>query len=1298
MTSSRVESRAPKVGVLTKTVVQSPVARWIIHARIRRRQYNDIVFVGDDFMHVKQVKELGHLEHIATKNDFDARIRAAKAFNNETQDPDEELFVKREYEEASTEETIPPQCLVLTLDTNDLLFICVVADDVGGYRFIHQACPMPTFDRILFQPGEHLAVDPDSRALAVAANEREVVIYSAKSKASITNQLRTRDRNWCPIAAQRPLQVDGVIQHMDFLIPRSDDDDHIILLLILIDQSKTKAAYIDWYLTSDLHSAQIHPALPLDNAGSAPNLLVPLRNASFLLINNEIKRWKNILSGSIVGETVDLSDTESYCPGASPKKPLWVNWCRPIRGQGARDDVDHLYLVREDGLVYLIQAGREIVSSHAGEFGCHVGSAFASLGDSLSPDILAVAGDMSSGRVHSIGNWGTPRHLAERSRLDTMEMDLVETIPNWATVTDMVTSSLPGKSQRSRDGIFVTSCRQPHGAITELRQGLEARVSIYFELEGLRNVTDVWALPLAAVGHILLVLSSPAGTRMIDVSADAAMEEIEEVDGSTLALDSGSQTLATAATIDANLIQITRKSVCVTPGASANFEDSAKIEFDDSSTILAAAIDIDQSYVVTAERSKSFSTGFALVYYALRRNDEIPSGEAQLQRKIPFDITYEPLCVEVLKSGTFGSVILCTSADGVLSALALGKYGISEILTQTRISSSSQDLCDNIAIIRSTKPDGRYLVVCGLRDGKLRATMVDEGDDFSFQDDYVVDFSQSAVKLTQQADDRSVAYAMSSSDMCLLSWDGQSVSSLNIQSIWTSDKNRPELAQGSVVACTRMPAAHLLSSPDLAESLIMVSGDEFLVTTLDRRPGPVPRQIPVNGTPNRLLYAEQQRCIVCASLRYDVRTFPSSSSHSRTKERRQIFPVIDFVPARSSQASFTYEMQSGERIYALLEWSFKLSEDKTYSFILVGGSYFKSSGSQRGRITFLQPVNKNWTVVDVKEGRKMTFGAPVFAMALLDELTYVACVGRNVMVYRFSVDDRKWEQLCEPFQLSSPGLHLSTHNPFIYVSTAKDSLFTLIFRYHGDDEEPSRSYFRYYLLDDTVPPRADTPLTHIRPIDDDLTLVSTKHGQLIGLGPPSNTSNLTKSRSNEMLFEAELPRSLTRMRQCNTKPRWKAGPPDGVRHCNIVGCAADGTLMGVAVLEEHIWRRLSWLQKLCEWSEEISRHSYQSPLYSVSEQTYARNERGLPIGLGRGGETDIVMVTSRSKFNDGHIDGDVLVRVLQKGGAEMLKKVVREQARRDDRAGEWIKEHLGEELEAVDDIIEVLETVLDCWI
>lgn len=37
---------APYMGILTKTIIASPIVRWIIPARIRNEEKNDVLFIG----------------------------------------------------------------------------------------------------------------------------------------------------------------------------------------------------------------------------------------------------------------------------------------------------------------------------------------------------------------------------------------------------------------------------------------------------------------------------------------------------------------------------------------------------------------------------------------------------------------------------------------------------------------------------------------------------------------------------------------------------------------------------------------------------------------------------------------------------------------------------------------------------------------------------------------------------------------------------------------------------------------------------------------------------------------------------------------------------------------------------------------------------------------------------------------------------------------------------------------------------------------------------------------------------
>lgn len=1293
----------PVAGVVTTSILPSPVVQFILHAKIRTADHNDVVFVGNHAIQLKEVKEEGHLDDIGTKRDFDARIRAAKTFSVAPSENDGPSFIKHEDDaESANRIQLPPQLLVLTLDSRDIVFIYVRTDTNGRRHFVHQTFPMPTFDRMLFQPGEHLAVDPYSRAIAVAANEREVVIYAAKSAKRLQHELRTGDPDWCPVSAQRPIQVDGIIQKMDFLIPPVEDGDHVILLLVVVQDKKTRAIWIDWHYASNVHHAQVHEAQPLDQPASSPALLIPLRDAAFLLTNgHQVHYFRDMLSGSIRSQTISVAQQDLLYPGDSPMAPIWTNWCRPERGSTL---VDKLYLAREDGNVFYLEMPNPssmMKTSNAGDMACRVGSAFASVGDLSGPDVLVAAGDMSSGCVKAIGTNFAPSGIPEMSRSDYMEARLVEGIPNWASVTDMIASTLPGKSLRTRDSVFATSGRQPFGSIAELRHGLEARLSFYFPMADLRIVQDVWALPVAGTGSLLMILSCPGNTAFLELSLEDG--DISLVAAEPSSLDADHETLLAAAMPDGTLVQVTNKTICVAMGTNASFEDNARIELPMGDSILAAACSSDRGLLVTAQRRGEASHGSVLVAYRTMAGEDREQSHQILEELSTTDMTSEPLAIACLSqaSGTFTVV---TTANGKLEVFSLDRNdNLSSSAIRTLPSSADgASICDSLAIIHScssdaSSPVASHLMLCGLRDGRVVAFSTTFDEEVRFSREETVEFGQTNVKLSQPAEDGSMAYAMSGLDTCLLSWQGDD---LIIESIWLSDKARPELGQGATSACTNTPPANLLSAPTFAESTLFVSGDELLLAGLERNPAAVPRQIPVSGTPNRLLYLEQQRCLACASLKYGVRTFSSAPY-----ERRQIWPVIDFVPSRSSEPSFTHPLQPGERVYSLLEWSYSQDGDKLYSFLLVGGSYISAKSQQiRGRITFLQPTNRSWEVIDVKVGQQMRFENAVYALALWDSLTFVACTGNDVFVCQFTVHDRKWENICAPFNMHSAGTSISVcgrneAERLISISTNSDSSIILQL---VPDSDPDRAY-DIKLVERCMAPKGDSSLHHLTlpGVDDGhatITLLTTKDRKLVGLEHPSQIGRNTSSR---LLFEARLPRSLTRIKRANIRPRWKAARPPGIIGDDIVACSADGTLMGIILLSAPLLRRLSWLQRLCEWSEELSPHSFQTPAYSVSEETFARNERGLPVGLSEAAATredEIVIRTELRREKDGAVDGDVIGRVLEKGGRACLERLVREAAERADVVGEWMRAHLEEELGAVEEVVGIVEAIVHGWL
>lgn len=159
------------VGLLSRTLSRSPTIRWILPARIRHKYKNDVVFVGEDFIHVKEYLPSGHLEDVATKADFGARIMAAKVLRSTDelagmsfvdqvvkQEGDDHDVVWTPPEDAELPEA--PHVIVLTLASKRLVFLFAQEDSLGCVHFYHAQRALPVEVASLDQQGKHLAVDP----------------------------------------------------------------------------------------------------------------------------------------------------------------------------------------------------------------------------------------------------------------------------------------------------------------------------------------------------------------------------------------------------------------------------------------------------------------------------------------------------------------------------------------------------------------------------------------------------------------------------------------------------------------------------------------------------------------------------------------------------------------------------------------------------------------------------------------------------------------------------------------------------------------------------------------------------------------------------------------------------------------------------------------------------------------------------------------------------------------------------------------------------------------------------------
>lgn len=951
-----------------------------------------------------------------------------------------------------------------------------------------------------------------------------------------------------------------------------------------------------------------------------------------------------------------------------------------------------MYIVREDGLVIwiTIKVGPKPTMNMnvAGDLDCHVGTAFASLGDEGGPDILAIAGETSTGRIVGIGHFPTTRVIEEMTREEAMNFNVIEFIPNWSSITDVISATqLHANRHQSAhtDSVLVTCGRQPYGVVTEIRRGLEGRISAAISLGILSGIVDIWAVPDRSMGSIVVVLSSPLTTRLLRIDGDC--EDLVDIDDST-AFDLTKPTLMAGITSSGQLVQVTSHGFCVTGSIRGNFEDTIRKHSDSSATILAAVLLGDENILITVDSDDSECN---ICCYTLSSVDNEPGINLRASTRLGCNA----ICVAAVK-GDDGILAFAATVDGTIDVMFSNGTDHTSVvhtaeLPKSSAASDASSVCDSIAILQA-KPDQELsdalLLVCGLRDGRIVTFVTDWTSRRGLIQTNVIAFRDSTIRLVPLSSDRSAAYALSGASVCLISWDG---STTNIENIWLSDKAEPERAQPAVIACAQAPQAMWLSSSTMAESLIVASEDELIFADVQSVPTTVPRQIPVDGTPNRIIHAESLRSIVCSTLFSGVRTFPSSRPHCAPEVRRQMWPIIHFIPSsKGSEGSYKHHMQPGDRVNAMLEWSYTSREsNKSYSYILVGGRHMRRNGQARGRVTFLQFSLRHWKVENVTERYCLDFTDEVYSMARVDDNTIAICTGELVIHYTYREESKEWQRI--QVSNSKEGVRLGSQAVFatvdssnggsnIVISTPRDSLVVL----DGTSGETI-----------AMGPKAQQLLSHhlIKQPDGAsrrLVLVSAKYAELTGLSwAIDDRLNQPAQVESIGLLHCSIIRFVN-----SSPPARKGSPPMGIRPERVIGCATDGSLIGIVLVDLNLWRRLSWLQRLIEWSPELSPHAQDNPLYEPSGNTSGipRRERGLPIGLSSQSHDLVPLQAKIDKENDMHIDGDILGRVLEKRGVEEVKSMMGKMAVEAENAvGRWMAQHLDEEMAALEEVVGIVK-------
>jgi hypothetical protein len=250
----RKSNTHPRVGLLSRTLIRSPMVKWILPARIRGSEL-DLIFVSENSIHIKSVQKHGFLEDVGTKADFPSQIRSAAVLggpiestsvapNTSASSPSRNSEIIRPEEPV----TLPPQILMIALTSGELRFLVVDNKRTCGnsLHFHETYIPLLVDQSTPRTPGKQLVVDPLSRAIAVAANRDTIVLYGLKDRETISREYAADQRNWNPIEHERLLKVDGPILAMEFINPGSPEPDRVVLVVIVAVRNKAKLGVYEW--------------------------------------------------------------------------------------------------------------------------------------------------------------------------------------------------------------------------------------------------------------------------------------------------------------------------------------------------------------------------------------------------------------------------------------------------------------------------------------------------------------------------------------------------------------------------------------------------------------------------------------------------------------------------------------------------------------------------------------------------------------------------------------------------------------------------------------------------------------------------------------------------------------------------------------------------------------------------------------------------------------------------------------------------------------------------------------------
>ena len=302
---------------------------------------------------------------------------------------------------------------------------------------------------------------------------------------------------------------------------------------------------------------------------------------------------------------------------------------------------------------------------------------------------------------------------------------------------------------------------------------------------------------------------------------------------------------------------------------------------------------------------------------------------------------------------------------------------------------------------------------------------------------------------------------------------------------------------------------------------------------------------------------------------------------------------------------------SGMKILGLMEWN-PIVTNKAFHLLVANALRARRDDRRDTGSILIFAVTKNESIgVGMMLKETVKCDAPVYSVASYGTSSLVYTSGNTLNLITLNAIDGalRWSPAITYNDLASPGVTLSVEGPHFYVGTARHSI--IVFKLEENEFRPrfTDGSSRNILSHTVLPAKA-------------IVLAGDKSNTVAGLWQPSRPPVNNSLRT---LFEAVLPSSLKKICQGPGGAPWFR---HGASNSQIfVGSAIDGSFYQLELIDKAKWQLLRFLQDLSERNKKIN-----------PTRSGERHKRHIEL--------------SKPETYDMHVDGDILMRMLERGQPE----------------------------------------------